>query len=480
MMFGRWKAKQSDPLDTPILNWTQHDPYTHRHLLTSMLVMGRTGSGKSSSVGKKLARALLDDPKIALLILAAKPEDKPDWIELFKKTNRKLIVVEPGGKWKFNALQYEVEHGADTRSLTDLIRTVGESISKGESSKDGDNGAFFQQQADRQIYHGITIVRLATGTVTAPDLEEFIGGAATSPEHMALPEWQDGFTNRCLKAAFEKQKTAVQAHEEERARNYYLRELPTMADKTRSSILAEVMGILHVYCSGGVHSLLSTETTCSPDDMLERGISVLVNTPQSERGVEGRFINAAFKLATQRAVLRRHAGPDDFINVIWSDEYPQNILSSDDRYIETCRSHRGCCVCMVQSVHSIYSQMSGETGRHHAGGLISNFGLKVFMALGDSESAEFASSHVGRCLKTFIGGSSRPSGDLFNEFFGQSEFTGSFSEHLEKELEPNVFMNGLRTGGPLNHFLCDAYLIQSGEPFANGTNWLRCTFSQKG
>ena len=207
---------------------------------------------------------------------------------------------------------------------------------------------------------------------------------------------------------------------------------------------------------------------------------MLVNAPQSERGVEGRFVNAVFKLATQRAVLRRAARPDDSIVIIWSDEYSQNISSFDDRYLENCRSHLGAMVVLTQSMHSIYSQMKGPSGKHHAAGLLSNFGLKAFMALGDPESTEFASSHIGRCMKTFLGSSSKLGSNAWDSFTGQSEFTGTFSEHLEKELEPNVFMNGLRTGGPLNQFLCDGYLIQSGEPFSNGANWMRCTFSQKG
>jgi hypothetical protein len=62
--------------------------------------------------------------------------------------------------------------------------------------------------------------------------------------------------------------------------------------------------------------------------------------------------------------------------------------------------------------------------------------------------------------------------------FGQRQFTGNFNESFEVELQPAVFMHKLRTGGPVNNFQCDAILIRSGEPFANGRNWLPVSFKQ--
>jgi hypothetical protein len=52
------------------------------------------------------------------------------------------------------------------------------------------------------------------------------------------------------------------------------------------------------------------------------------------------------------------------------------------------------------------------------------------------------------------------------------------SEHYENVLQEQEFMIG-RTGGPANDFLCDAVVLKSGEPFADGNNHLFTTFSQK-
>ena len=50
---------------------------------------------------------------------------------------------------------------------------------------------------------------------------------------------------------------------------------------------------------------------------------------------------------------------------------------------------------------------------------------------------------------------------------------------FESTLQANAFLHGLRTGGPANNFLCDAYVIRSGEPFADGRNVLLTSFRQK-
>ena len=70
--------------------------------------------------------------------------------------------------------------------------------------------------------------------------------------------------------------------------------------------------------------------------------------------------------------------------------------------------------------------------------------------------------------------------NLWDEMMGLQKITSNMSEHYEPTLQTNRFMNGLRTGGPSNDFLCDAFVLRSGEPFANGMNYLEVAFSQKG
>ena len=68
--------------------------------------------------------------------------------------------------------------------------------------------------------------------------------------------------------------------------------------------------------------------------------------------------------------------------------------------------------------------------------------------------------------------------DFYAELLGRSKVTTNASEHYEPMLQPNVLMNGMRTGGKANNLICDGVVIRSGEPFASGKNWLWREFSQ--
>jgi len=217
--------------------------------------------------------------------------------------------------------------------------------------------------------------------------------------------------------------------------------------------------------------------------MLYGGKSILVNCPSCEYGNSGALISTCWKYLTQKSVLARQFNPGNFYNIIWADEAWQVTSSFDQHYVATSRSHGGAMVYLVQSRDSFYSALKGENGKHFANGLIGQFGHTVFHALGSSDDAEYASSLLGRRRETSYGGSVQPAGDCFDAAFGhllgQSRVQASFNESWQPVLQPTVFMNGLRCGGKENQGLVDAIVVRSGEPFANGENWIYSTFQQK-
>jgi hypothetical protein len=470
-----------ETLDKPLLSWTNRDPFTLRHLLSGGIsIIGRAGSGKTSSSGKQIGRAIVRHKRSGGLILAAKPEDATMWQGIFEQTGRAedLAIFAPDQPHRFNLLGYVLAMGGHTRDVTRCVTTVGETL-RGADTKGGESADFWEREQERMIYNAVEVVKLATGTVSAPHIQKFIGTAASSPAMIATPEWQAKFCNQCLAAAFSKLKTPVAAHDYQLAADYWLMEYPSMADKTRSSILTGVMGILHVFNTGVVRELVSTTTNISPDDMLA-GKWVLVNMSPAEWGDMGALVCAGWKFLTQKRVLRRKAADGDCINVIWADESQQFVNSFDSHYLAQCRSHLGCMIYLTQSLHSYYSALKGDAGRSQADALLTNFHTKIFHAIGDVKTAEWASGLVGRSRQTFIGSSIAPVENLFDEIMGRSKVTTNASEQYEQVLQNNAFMNGMRTGGLESGLICDAIVIRSGEPFAHGQNWLWVQFSQKG
>jgi hypothetical protein len=482
----RSRAKQTiggQDLDKPLLSWTPQDPFRVRDLLRSFCVQGASGSGKSSAVALQLARALLADRRIVFHIVASKPEDRQWWQQRFAEAGRKneLRIVAPDSGMRYNMLDAELKAGADDREIASILMTSGETLRRNDATGGGggENDQFFRDQSERMVEMTVLPLRLATGTIRASDLQRFISGAAMSPDQLREPAWRQGFHWKTLEAALNAPKSDIEKADMEQCTDYWLGQVPTLNDRTKTSIMVQVQGILHVMGSGVVRNLISSDTTLSPA-MMDNGASILVDMPGSRYGASGQFVNAVWRLGVQRHVLRRHAKPGDRIIVQWIDEFQNHAFSGDSRYLAECRSHLGCQVVLTQSLHAFYAAIKGgRSGEHLADALLTNYGTKCFCALGDAKTAEYASSLVGKSLQTFIGGSMAPATDLYDELMGRSKFTGNFSEHYETILQPNALMTGLRTGGAENGYVVDSIVIRSGETFSNGSNWLRVAFGQR-
>jgi hypothetical protein len=478
----RKKTGGGSDLDKPLLNWTPQDAFRRRDLLRSFCVQGASGSGKSSAVALQLARALLKDRRIVFHIVASKPEDRQWWQQRFAEAGREneLRIVAPDSGMHYNMLDSELKAGADDRELASILMTSGETLRRADATGGGgENDQFFRDQSERMLENAILPLRLATGMVRASDLQTFISGAAMTIDQVSQPGWRQGFHSKTLKAALDAPKTEIEKADMEQCADYWLGQIPTLNDRTKTSILITVQGLLHVMGSGVVRNMISSDTTLSPA-MMDDGVSILVDMPGSRYGASGQFVNAAWRLGVQRHVLRRHAKPGDRIIVQWIDEFQNHAFSGDSRYLAECRSHLGCQIVLTQSLHAFYAAIKGgRSGEHLADALLTNYGTKCFCALGDAKTAEYASSLVGKSLQTFIGGSMAPATDLYDELVGRSKFTGNFSEHYESVLQPNAFMTGLRTGGANNGYVADAIVIRSGETFSHGSNWLRIAFGQR-
>ncbi len=481
-MFGLFKAPpEVDPLDKVLFRWTKEDPVTRRDLLRSTAIFGATGSGKSSGSGKWLAEALLNDRSIGGIILADKPESKPTWQTWFRNADRKqdLFIYEPGGKLKVNYLDFVRQMGGDARDICRFIKTSGDVLNAGTGNEGGHSGKFFEVAEDRLLYHAVVMVKLGTGHVTIPYLQEFITTALRSPAEAASPAWTGCVHDVCTHKASDAVKTPAEAHDFRLALDYFFKEFLRMEEKTRSSIETGVQGKLHLMNSGVVREMVSDETNFSLDS-LKTGRWLLVNMPPASFGDSGRVVYAGIKFLVQQMILRRDASGGGGVVVIWCDEAQEVVNKEDAVFLAQCRSHLGCMVYLTQSLASYYGAMKGETGKQHVDSLIGNFGTKIFHAIGDVQTAEWASNLVGKERQTFTGGSMAPGADSYDQLVGQQTFTGTFSQQVDYIVQPNVFMNNLRTGGKgKNHFVVDAIVVKNGELFADGRSFKHVSFSQR-
>ena len=479
LVAAKWREKRMSPakppadyLDTPLMYWSPHDPFTIRDLLRSISIMGATGSGKTSGIGYQLGKALAACPRIGGIIIASKPEDRAVWQGIL---GDRLIVVGPGEKHRFNVIDFEAKHGADAREITQCIMTISEALTRSEGQT-GDR--FFEKQDRRTIHNACEVLIQAYGRVDAWDVQRFINDAPLSIEELGQEKWREGFHNKTMEKAGNKAKSQIEAHDFELAWQFWGSEWPALNDRTRSSILAGVMGQLHVFNTGIVRELIGTGTTISPE-VFECGAWILVDMPIANYGVAGAFVAGAWKYATQRHVLRRAATAETPVTCIWIDEFQNYITSYDAKVLAECRSHLACMVVLTQSIHSFYSSIGGREAQSHTKALLTNFGTKVAMTLGNEESAKYFSSLIGRAIIRLGGSSSSGGGQVFEEFMGKYNLGTSLNEHIEDLILPRLFMNGLRTGGPENGYIAEGWVIRNGTAFSNGENAMLVGFSQR-
>jgi hypothetical protein len=458
--------------------WTPRDPFTVRDLLNGgSLILGRAGSGKTSSSGRMLMQAIVDNPNSGGLILAAKPEDAADVRRTFRNAGRPndLIVFDADGPWRTNFLQW-IGRG-QTRNVVQALMMIGQSLKS--SSGKGNDDKFWEQLNERYFYNAVAALQAAGEPITPDRILNFLMAAATSPEQLRSEAWQQSYHGRMLERAIDREKTPLEEGDFRLCMEFWVREYPVMDPRTRGNGMSGVMNVLHTFNTGVVREMVaSNEPNVSPDDVLA-GKWLLVNFPPSTWGAVGSFINAGFKYLVQLAVLQRQATEKSPFVTVWCDEAHQVVNDFDGHYIAQCRSHRGCLVYLTQSVSSFYAALRGREGEHQANALLANFSHAIIHPC-DPETAKWASSKLGQERKVYYGGGTDPGeSSVYDELFGQPKVSSSFSEQRAPVLEDWQFMTG-RTGGPDNSFEADSMVIRSGERFSDGKSYQKVTWSQRG
>jgi len=481
-MWGWGKNRKIEhPLDKALLHWTEYDPFRVRDLLNGgCLILGRTGSGKTSSSGRQLMQAIVDNRNSGGLILAAKPEDVGDIKAVFEKAGRlnDLIVFSAESGLGFNLLGY-LGH-EDPRNIVKCLMTIGKAMER-EGGNDHKH-AFYETLYKRYLENDVIALKAAGEPITADRILSFLMSAATSKAQQENQQWQDNsYHNRMMEQAAANVMTGspLVQHDFKLSAEFWVREYPLMDGEVRSNGLAGVMNILHTFNQGIVRQMVSSHTNCSPDDIL-KGKWVVVDFPPSTWGEVGSFICAGWKYLTQMAILKRQATEQDAFCVIWVDEAHQFVSDTDAYFIAQCRSHKGALIYLSQSVSSFYAALKGDGGKAQADALLANFS-HVIVHVSDAETAKWASSKLGKRREMMFSGSNSPGKEttLLDQMFGQNQMSMSFSVRYEDVLQTEAFLVG-RTGGPDNNLLADAIALKSGEPFSNGMNYLRVVFSQRG
>jgi len=475
----------SDPLDKKLYRWSKQDALKVRHLIEGGIhAFGRTGSGKTSSL-IHIARAIMRYGNSSMLILCSKRGEYRDWMKLARQCGRRrdVLLFDPSQKWRFNLVGYEAARKGEGAGIAQNVARYLMSLRNivfREDAQAGGDSKQWQTLDEHLITKTILMLQFAGQEITAPNIHEFIATAPVNAAQLASESWRADYCNRCLMAAFGRRKNATEQTDYDIAAKFFTKTWPETNDKTRSSIQTGTEGILFPMTLGVIRELLSTKCNFTPKQAIEKRWIVIVNMPPDEWGDAGIIAGNGIKLHWSKDVLRRSIHRNSPLTCIWGDESSLWVNEFDAQYLSRCRSYRGCMVYLCQSLNSYREVLPASKADAVIKAMMDNFSHKLFFAIGDSDTAEWASTLCGKELRQFTGGGVQHAAYDPMAFVQQpGGASSSFHEQYAEVIQPGEFMNGLRTGSKANRCKVDAILIRSGVPFSNGLPLLDVTFDQR-
>ena len=479
------KARR-DPLDTVLYRWDKKNALSVRGLVAGGIhAFGQTSSGKTSSM-QFIAKAILKFANSSVLVLCGKKGEAEDWLRYCEETGRSGDVIRFGideAAARFNMIDYELKReGEGAGQVSSVVRFLMElrSVIFRQPEGTGGESMFWRKQEERELTHAVTVLKIAGREITPQAIHDVVMTAPNKPSDLLCPQWSEGACNQVLREAHYATKTPIEEHDFKLAQDYFTLEWPNMAPETRASVLVGTIGTLTTMNTGLARELFASRTTITPKEMIEGRKIVLVNFPLDEHGDLCRLAAIGLKWHWQREVLRRRVTKDSPIAAVWGDESSMWVSDTDATYLSRCRSCKGCMVYICQSLDSYREVLPGEKARSAVEAMLSNFSHKLFFALGDHATAEWAANLCGRDLQQFGGGGVQYGEAQPFQLLGKPQYSSSFNTQFEYLIQPSEFLNDFRTGAAANKFMVDAILVRSGALFANGLPVTRVAFNQKG
>jgi len=517
-----------DPLDAPLLHISPHDVFTLRDAAQGVLILGGTGSGKTSA-SKALKAAYLASG-MGGLVLCAKAEEAALWRQQCAANGRSgSLLVWSGRNFRYNFLAYElVSKGATgINAVVECLMRVLE-IARIAAPNPGRSGDAFWEDTTRQILRNtIPVLYAATGTVRIPDVLAFVRGAPVAQEQMTDPAWQ---SSSRFYAIFRQAIGRLDDASGERALSYWRHDFATLDAKTRGNIVISLTTALDRFNHGWLHDTFCTDTTIVPEICFQGAIVVMAMRALT-LNEDGIIAQQLFKYLWQRAVLARNGmGPVQSARPVflWADEAQYFVNSQDAEYLSTCRGSRACTVFLSQSLPTFYAKLGGENAHDRVHHLLGNFGTRIWHNNACAETNEWASKTIGRALQqrasynesegsssnlgmnmgegtnwgtnessshgfsasgkgsSSSGSSSQGRSEGGNDSYGRNRGSGTnrgsswgYSEQMDHLLEPGQFSRILKTGGPANGNRVSAIWYQAGRVFReSGGNALLVEFQQ--
>ncbi|MFD2520386.1 type IV secretory system conjugative DNA transfer family protein [Emticicia soli] len=476
---------------------TNSGNWTIRHAVEGVQIFGGIGSGKSSGSGRTLALKYLK-AGFGGLVLTVKPDEKEEWQSYCKLAGREkdLLVLEPGGEYHFNFLQYEARQSTQsiTENIVQVLKTV---IRAGEEKGGKSDDPFWETALDMLIFNVIDLCMLAYGELsiqtlydivqTIPKADENLEGAESKPYHQAfqkaranvdqlVEQWyvslsaeQHALMDEKGTLVYELENAVPQARLYNFVLQFFQENFITLSEKTRSIIDFTFSGFLFRLLREPIYSMFCRyDSNFTPQDSLS-GKIILINLPVKVYQKVGRDCQILFKYIWQRAMEKRAVADNPRPLFLWADEAQNFLHEHDADYQATARSSRISTVYISQNLPNYYACMGGQKAEYRVKSFLGTLGTKIFHANADIETNKYASELIGDAYFE----DETSSHTVAKEF----SHTRGKSLKLERMVRPEDFVR-LKTGGNANEGRVEGYLHRQGDSVYKGQNFVKMTFKQ--
>jgi hypothetical protein len=401
-------------------------PWTCGDAFQGTQIFGGTGSGKTSTSGRRFAVGLLrvngQDPirRFGGLVLTAKNDDLDAWIS--PNTHRpgnitsagrslsdviafgpnhdryaQLGLGQPIAPVGFNFLEYERQlyDRLSFPSTPNLVATLLTAISAG--GERGPSSDPYWDEAVRQLLtNAIDLIGLAQSPLSLQTVNNVIRSAPQAMSELSSRGWRDGLCASLLAGATERRDlTEAQAQDLYQTVSYWCEEFPSLATRTRSLIVNSFTARAAALLRSPFREMFSETTTVSPDDT-HRGKVVILDLPIKTYGESGRIAQLLFKTVWQKATEWRKLVELPNPVFLWADEAQYFVTPYDVTFQQTARSQRAAVVYLTQSLPNYHVAFGDRDGRARTDSLMGCLQTKVFHANSDVVTNEWAQRLFGQ------------------------------------------------------------------------------------
>lgn len=465
-------------LDRVIYAFNGQEEFTIGNACEGIQIFGGIGSGKTSGSGEALARAFLG-AGFGGLVLCAKKDVLDDWKRYAQQTGRAntILVLDASGDFVFPFLQYEIERkgegAGNTDNLVRLFTTVYEAVDRSVGSEGSD--PYWTRAMQQLLRNTIDLCLIARGTVSVPLIHDVILSAPTSIAQIDTDEWKTkSICWRLLLEGHAKELDKWLKYDFDSTASFWLEEYPSLAEKTRTSILSTLTTMMDIFLRRPFRRLFSEK----PDDprkiaypeLTHRGVVIIVNLPVKEFGDAGRAAQVVYKHLWQQAVERRAVTSETIPVFLWVDEAQNFVTEYDMQFQATARSSKACTVYLTQNLPNYYAEMGGMQSKYKVDSLMGNLQTKIWHANSDPMTNENAADTIGKSWNVRETSGETYGIDSFNVSSGKNE-------SFDYDVPPQSFTK-LRKGGQRNSRVVEAIVFQNGRIWTNDKTHLLAQFKQ--